>query len=140
MPITTADGHVEVVLGDAECRQLLATATIGRVGLSIDALPVVLPVSFVVDGDRIVFRTCAGAKLQQALHRAVVCFEVDDVDVLDDAGWSVLVTGEASEITDPADLERVRALALRPWGGDDAEHVVQIRIGLISGRRIGANR
>ena len=137
MHTTTVDGPALVPLGETECRHLLATAAIGRVGLSIDALPVVLPVSFVVDGDRIVFRTGAGAKLQQALQHAVVCFEVDDVDPIYHSGWSVLVTGQASEITDGIELERARLLPLRPWGRADAQHFVQVRIELISGRRIG---
>src|SRR5687768_11729479 len=106
-------GQALATMEEAECRALLATASVGRVGLSIDALPVVLPVSFVVDGDRIVFCTGTGAKLQQALEGAVVCFEVDDIDRLHRSGWSVLATGRAAEITDPVDLVRVRTLPLR---------------------------
>lgn len=130
-------GHTLTTMGDAECRALLATASIGRVGLSIDALPVVVPVNFVVDGDRIVFRTGPGAKLRQALEGAVVCFEVDDVDRVYHSGWSVLATGHAAEITDPAALARVRALPLRSWAHLEEEHVVEIRIELLSGRRVG---
>ena len=130
-------GQALATLGDAECRALLAAASVGRVGLSIDALPVVVPVNFVLDGDRIVFRTGTGAKLQQALEGAVVCFEVDDVDRLYHSGWSVLATGHAAEITDEADLVRVRTLPLRSWAHVDGEHFVEIRIELLSGRRLG---
>ena len=124
-------------MSEAECRSLLATASVGRVGLSIDALPVVMPVNFVVDRDRIVFRTGTGSKLRQALEGAVVCFEVDDVDRLYHSGWSVLATGHAAEITDPAELAWVRTLPLRSWAHLDEEHVVEIRIELLSGRRVG---
>ena len=130
-------GQTLAALTDAECLALLGDAGIGRVGLSIDALPVVLPVNFVLDGDRILFRTGTGSKLQQALEGAVVCFEVDQVDRIYHAGWSVLATGHAGEVTDPADLERIRTLPLRPWAHLDEEHVVEIRIELLSGRRLG---
>lgn len=133
----TTTGQPLTPMEEAECRALLAGASIGRVGLSIDALPVVLPVNFVVDGDRIVFRTGTGSKLQQALEGAVVCFEVDEVDRLYHAGWSVLATGRAAEITDPYDLDHVRSLPLRAWAHLDEEHFVEIRIELLSGRRLG---
>jgi len=124
-------------IDDDECRALLASAAVGRVGLSIDALPVVLPVNFVVDGDRIVFCTSTGAKLRQALEGAVVCFEVDHVDPIYHSGWSVLATGRAGEITDPYDLDHVRSLPLRAWAHLEEEHFVEIRIELLSGRRLG---
>lgn len=130
-------GHTLTTMSDAECRSLLAAASVGRIGLSIDALPVVMPVNFVVDGDRVVFRTGTGAKLRQALQGAVVCFEVDDVDRLYHTGWSVLVTGHAAEIADRTELDRVRALPLRSWAELDEEHFVEIRIELLSGRRVG---
>ena len=40
-----------------ECIDLLARATIGRVALSANALPTVLPVSFRLVDDRVVFHT-----------------------------------------------------------------------------------
>jgi nitroimidazol reductase NimA-like FMN-containing flavoprotein (pyridoxamine 5'-phosphate oxidase superfamily) len=139
VPTTTATvGQTALPLDDLDCRALLRAATVGRVGLSIEALPVVLPVTYAVDGDRIVFRTGRGAKLAQALQRAVVCFEVDDVDVVNQTGWSVLVTGQASAITEPADLERARSLMLNPWRDVDGEHYVAITIELLSGRRFAA--
>ncbi|HYD09541.1 MAG TPA: pyridoxamine 5'-phosphate oxidase family protein [Acidimicrobiales bacterium] len=136
---TTVDGDQAAArpLDDAECRALLGAAAVGRVGLSIDALPVVLPVAHVLDGDRIVFRTGSGAKLQQALEGAVVCFQADEIDERRHAGWSVLATGHAREITDAAELRGVRTLPLRPWTGVDGEHYVEIRIELLSGRRFG---
>ena len=41
------------------CLSLLARHSFGRVGLSVDALPVVLPVNYVLDGERCVFRDFA---------------------------------------------------------------------------------
>jgi len=132
-----AKGPTLTPLDEATCRRLMATAAIGRVGLSIDALPVVLPVGFVVDGDRVLFRTGEGLKLRQALEGAVVCFQVDDVDPIRHTGWSVLVTGHARALRDPDDLARVRRLPLRPWAPVDGDHHVAITIELVSGRGLG---
>ena len=49
-------GHLEV-LSDEECRALLSSGRVGRVAVTADALPVIAPVNYVVDGNTIVFRT-----------------------------------------------------------------------------------
>lgn len=43
----------------------------GWVGLSVSALPVVLPVSFIVDDGHVLFRTSEGTKLAAASGGAV---------------------------------------------------------------------
>ena len=95
------------VLSRAECLRLLGGARIGRVGLSMGALPAVLPVNFTLVDDAIVLRTAAGSKLDAALANSVVAFEVDSIDPMYHTGWSVLVQGVASEVVDPADRERL---------------------------------
>jgi nitroimidazol reductase NimA-like FMN-containing flavoprotein (pyridoxamine 5'-phosphate oxidase superfamily) len=125
------------VLDRDECLRLLGGAVIGRVGVSSGALPRVLPVNFRLDGDRILIRTGRGTKLDAATVNAVVAFEVDDIDPDDQTGWSVLVTGVAREVTDPAELAAVRAAPLARWaprGADD--RVMAISTELVDGRRI----
>src|SRR5438309_9372192 len=101
-------------LSPEECERLLAQGSMGRVGISIGALPVVLPVNYaMLDGD-VVVRTGAGTKLDAALAGSVVAFEVDHVDPTYHEGWSVLLQGRASEIVDAEELDRARRLPLRP--------------------------
>ena len=126
------------VLSREECLRLLATAHIGRVGLSAAALPVVLPVNFAFDGTDVVIRTAAGTKLDAALRNAVVAFEVDEIDPVYHAGWSVMVTGMARELRTPDELERARALPLRPWAPGARDSYIAIPVQLVSGRRITA--
>jgi nitroimidazol reductase NimA-like FMN-containing flavoprotein (pyridoxamine 5'-phosphate oxidase superfamily) len=123
-------------LSRPECIRLLGTSGIGRVGLSIGSLPVILPVNYVVDGARIVFRSGPGSKLDAALRGAVVCVEVDRVDERWRSGWSVLVTGEATEV--PAELlgDGVASL-LVPWSADAGDRYVGVAMALVSGRRVG---
>lgn len=125
------------VLGREECLRLLGTAAIGRLGLSSGALPVVLPVNFLLDGERVLVRTSPGTKLDRALAGAVVAFEVDDVDRIDHSGWSVLVTGVATVVDDPVDLARIARLPLAHWAGGTAERVVAVSVEIVTGRRLG---
>jgi nitroimidazol reductase NimA-like FMN-containing flavoprotein (pyridoxamine 5'-phosphate oxidase superfamily) len=124
------------VLGRDECLQLLERTAVGRLGVTIGALPFVLPVNFLVDDDRILVRTGEGTKLDAALRDSVVAFEVDHVDPLDHGGWSVCVTGVAHEIRDPAELERIARLPLPHWAPNDAGHVMAVSMELVTGRRI----
>ena len=43
------------VLGPDECLRLMRTQMVGRIGISSGALPLVLPVHFVIVGDEIIF-------------------------------------------------------------------------------------
>jgi nitroimidazol reductase NimA-like FMN-containing flavoprotein (pyridoxamine 5'-phosphate oxidase superfamily) len=124
------------VLDGAECLRLLAHATIGRIGLSVGALPTILPVNFLLDDGRILIRTGSGTKLDAALRDAVVAFEVDHIDPVDHGGWSVCVTGVAREVRDPSDLARIHALPLAHWTPNGVSHVIEVSTEIITGRRI----
>lgn len=129
------DGNGLDVLTRAESMRLLESISIGRVGVSIGALPVVLPVNYaVVDGD-IVIRTTAGTKLDAAVMNLVVAFEIDGFDPLDHSGWSVLVQGVAEEVTDPGELDRLRRIPLEPWTGLEGRFV-RINTQILAGRRL----
>lgn len=125
-----------VMLDRDECLRLLASATLGRIGLTTGALPAVLPVNFWFDGEHILIRTGPGTKLAAATHDAVVAFEVDDMDPFWHTGWSVMVTGVAHHIADPEELERIEAMPIARWAPRGGGHVVSITPELISGRRI----
>lgn len=126
------------ILSREDCLALLETVPIGRIAVTVDALPVVLPVNFAVADGCIFISTAPGTKLQAATRRSVVAFEVDAIDPLYHAGWSVLVTGTAQEVADPEEIDRAHRLPLRAWGlGEDADtHYVKIEPTLVSGRRL----
>jgi nitroimidazol reductase NimA-like FMN-containing flavoprotein (pyridoxamine 5'-phosphate oxidase superfamily) len=63
--------------------RLLATPTLGRIGVTSRSLPAVLPVNIFLDGERILVRTGVGSKLDAATQNAVVAFEMDDFDPMD---------------------------------------------------------
>jgi hypothetical protein len=123
-------------LGKRECFELLAGQRLGRLGF-VDVLgPIVLPVNFVVDGHMVVIRTDEGTKLTVAGHGERVAFEVDQIDVATGMGWSVLVRGEAIEVTDELELARLGTLPLHPWAPGPKNHYLRILPAAVTGRRI----
>ena len=124
------------ILDRDECVGLLAGGIIGRIAITANALPVVLPVNYVLLNDRIVVRTGRGTKLDAATRNTVVAFEVDELDFADGTGWSILVTGVARELTAPE--ERALASASPParWAPGPDGRYIAISVDMISGRRI----
>ena len=118
-----------------ECFELLADEQLGRVAVTDDRGPVVFPVNFVLDRHTVVFRTEPGTKLHAASQGRRVCFEADGTDAATRTGWSVLVRGEITEVTDPAELARLRELPLRVWAPGGRDHYVRILPAVLTGRR-----
>ena len=128
--------HSLQILREEECLGLLGTGTLGRIGVTMGALPAIFPVNYgLVDG-AIFFYTGDGVKLRAALEGAVVAFEVDHIDGAGRTGWSVMVIGLAEEVHDAWELAAVGRLDLRPLAGGDRNHVVRIRPQFVSGRRV----
>ncbi len=124
------------ILSRDECLALLASVPIGRIGLSLSALPVVLPVNFAVHDETIIIRTSVGSKFAAAISNAVVALEADHYDSLGHNGWSVLVQGSSRVVSDPGELERLRRLPLRPWANPDTDRYIAISTDVVSGRRV----
>ncbi len=135
LAIDNNEGTLEVLEHD-ECIQLLKSSVVGRVGVTINALPLILPVNYIYIDSRILFRTDPGTKLDAALMHCVVAFEVDGIDDEREEGWSVLAIGHA-EVVEDASLER-KAIGggLRPWAGGMRAHTISIAPKLLSGRKI----
>lgn len=124
------------VLDRAECMQLLASTKLGRVILSVAALPAAFPVNYRVRGAAIIFRTGPGTKVTRALDSNVVGFEVDSVDERTGTGWSVLVIGSATIISDPDEIDALEQWGIPSLAGDRLPLFVRISIDQVSGRRI----
>jgi nitroimidazol reductase NimA-like FMN-containing flavoprotein (pyridoxamine 5'-phosphate oxidase superfamily) len=130
------EDHGLEILSDEECVELLKIARIGRVGISVGAVPAIFPVNFaLLDGD-IVFRSGEGTKLDAALRGATVAFQVDRIDAVYEEGWSVFVVGTAAVVRELDELEKARQLGLRSWADGQRHRFVRIRPEFISGRRI----
>ena len=125
-------------LTKSECFALLSGVRLGRVAVVDDQGPIVFPVNFILDRHMVVFRTDEGTKLDAAARGSRVAFEVDGTDEAACSGWSVLIRGEATEVTDPAELARLRKLRVSPWAPGAKTHYVRILPAKLTGRRIWA--
>jgi nitroimidazol reductase NimA-like FMN-containing flavoprotein (pyridoxamine 5'-phosphate oxidase superfamily) len=89
-------------LTPAECKALLRAGGVGRVGVSVSALPAIFPIRYDLSDNQIVFRGVHGKIPLTALSGAIVAFEADSIDDFGH-GWNVLVVGKAEPITDERD-------------------------------------
>ena len=119
------------VLSREESLALLSSTGIGRVRFHAGTLPV----AFAQDDHGIVLRVRAGSQLDSATRGAVVTIEAEDVNPDLGKGWSVAVTGVTSDISDPAELVRARALPVDDRAGDATDRVVRISPDLVTGWR-----
>lgn len=128
------------VLGDEECLWLLEHTFLGRVGVTIGALPAIFPVNYAMSDGAIYFLTDKGTKFAAAVRKATVAFQIDAFDVLYHHGWSVQAIGLAEEVHEPEAMELLSALPVDPWKPGPHDHLVRIRPEFVSGRSIGFPR
>jgi uncharacterized protein len=102
-------------LDPAACLAMLAQGSVGRVAITVGALPTIRIVRYILSDDDVVFRVARDPRLRRAANEAVVAFGADHCD--DDArhGWSVVVQGRCRSVNDPEWLARLRTLPLMPW-------------------------
>lgn len=123
------------VLGEAECRRLLAPGGIARIAFDTEAGPEVLPVVFALAGGVVVVRTVTDGPLA-AFAGGEVWFEADHLDEARCEGWAVRVTGTAAPIT-AAEVRALRERAgERPWTGSIRGTYLRIRATTLTGRRL----
>jgi nitroimidazol reductase NimA-like FMN-containing flavoprotein (pyridoxamine 5'-phosphate oxidase superfamily) len=121
-----------------ECLRRLGRMGLGRVAVTIGALPAIFPVNYALLGDDVVFRMAAGTKLKAALRGTVVAFEVDRADALRMSGWSVLIIGEARAITDRHSLAAAMRLPLTSWAVGERDVFVRLTSTIVTGRELAS--
>jgi len=116
-------------LSERDCWELLATVSVGRLALSVRALPMILPVQYHLDGRRLA--VCLGhhGLPERALDGTIVAFAADSIDPVTRSGWSVQVQGRS---VIPRGL-RIDTACDSP---SPAAQVVEIEPGMISGHRM----
>jgi nitroimidazol reductase NimA-like FMN-containing flavoprotein (pyridoxamine 5'-phosphate oxidase superfamily) len=118
----------DAALSERECWELLATASVGRLALSVRALPLIVPVQYYLDGRKLA--VCLGHHElpERALDATVIAFAADSIDQVTRSGWLVQVQGRS-----------VIPRGLRidtDCGWPAAAQVVEIEPGRISGQRM----
>lgn len=102
-------------ISEEEALQLLAGAMVAHIGVIRDGKPYVTPMSFVLDGRRLLFRTKPGMRLEAIEANPSVSIEVSDFDEVTGDWVSVVVTGSAAERTDEPTTTRTVELLFQKY-------------------------
>ena len=138
-------------ISEAEALEFLRDAMVAHIGVIHEGEPYVTPMSFAVDGRRLLFRTKPGKRFEAIESHPKVCIEVSRYDESTGDWTSVLVRGQAVERTDGATTERAVELLREkysaalgsPLGRGGLQplasfpHVVEVPIEEISGMSSG---
>ena len=115
------------LIPEPQCWELLASASVGRIALSIHALPAILPVQYYPDGRTLA--VCLGHReLPERSLNAVVAFAADAIDPQTRSGWSVQVQGRSATPRQPQ-IDTA-------CGWTAAGQIVQIKPEIITGHRM----
>ena len=126
-------------ISEERCWELLGQKQIGRLAVSINNQPDVFPVNYRVNDQMVFIRSAAGIKLAAAVLGSSVAFEVDAIDEVTETGWSVVVRGTASELSNLDDQLFAEDLHITPWASGPKERFVQIVPTVITGREVPAD-
>jgi hypothetical protein len=122
-------------LSESTCWALLRTTSVGRLAVWVEDHPDIFPLNYAVDHGTVVFRSGAGTKLSAALADSPVALEADGYDAETAEAWSVVIRGDAEEISGGQDLMDTIDLPLSPWQAGDKGRFIRITPTKTSGRR-----
>jgi uncharacterized protein len=125
-------------LSPDQCERLLNAGVTGRVAVSSPDGPHLVPVNYSVVGAAIIIRTSPYSQLGTYGRGSMLAFEIDWFDHDRWRGWSVIARGRADVVTDPAELDRIRATwEPHPWAAGSRNLYLRLRWTELSGRQLG---
>jgi nitroimidazol reductase NimA-like FMN-containing flavoprotein (pyridoxamine 5'-phosphate oxidase superfamily) len=92
-----------------QCRHMLASRHIGRIGCSVKNKPTIIPITYVFDGKSIYCRSYEGTKITIMRRNPSVCFQVDHISSFR-SWYSILAWGKFEELTKPSERKFVEKL------------------------------
>jgi nitroimidazol reductase NimA-like FMN-containing flavoprotein (pyridoxamine 5'-phosphate oxidase superfamily) len=123
-----------------ECFRLLSDSEVGRIAFAVNSEPWIFPVNFRLFGEgddwRLLLATRPGNRIDRAPRK--VAFEVDGVDELHRAGWSVLVRGSLRHLGHAEAERRPAGVEPATWLERDPASWLAITPERVSGRRLAA--
>lgn len=119
-------------LDEQTCWARLREGQVGRLGYHLVDEVHIVPVNYVVDGQRLVFRTRPGSKLLGVVMDSDVAFEIDGGD--SHRPWSVVARGQA-RVLEGDEAREAEQLPLRPWVSRDRFTFVAIDVETLTGRQ-----
>jgi nitroimidazol reductase NimA-like FMN-containing flavoprotein (pyridoxamine 5'-phosphate oxidase superfamily) len=134
-------GRVVDRLGEAECWELLASGSLGRLVYNSRYGPTALPVMYRIDAESLVLGTWDPALFDEDLRTGIaeaeyrVAVEADRIDVQAREGWIVLVRGAAHHLDAAAESMPFDDAGLEPWTRGVPAHYIRVTPASIWGNR-----
>jgi nitroimidazol reductase NimA-like FMN-containing flavoprotein (pyridoxamine 5'-phosphate oxidase superfamily) len=120
-------------LGREQCLDLLESNHLGRVAWQAADLPQILPVTYATHQGSVYFRTTPDGILSELAQPTRVALEVDELDQQTRSGWSIVLHGRTSAVSEPDALADLWAAdSLVPWANRTL--FICIRPDRVSGR------
>jgi nitroimidazol reductase NimA-like FMN-containing flavoprotein (pyridoxamine 5'-phosphate oxidase superfamily) len=118
-----------------EAMRRLGSVQVGRVVFTAHAMPAIRPVNHLVDDGQVIIRSHEGSAIVTAASAGpgtVVAYEADEIDPGSRTGWSVVVTGLARLVDEPAQTARYQQ-ALQPWVAGQMDYLIRIDPQVVTG-------
>lgn len=122
-------------LSTSTCWSLLRDVPIGRIALPGEGDIELFPVNFIVDGGTIVLRTAPGTKLSLIDSSSRATFEVDDVDVVAQRAWSVVLKGTVQAVVGHHAIIDTFDMEVPTWQSGPKPTYVRLVPDSVTGRR-----
>jgi nitroimidazol reductase NimA-like FMN-containing flavoprotein (pyridoxamine 5'-phosphate oxidase superfamily) len=123
-----------------DCRRLIMNGGVGRVAFQSASGQHIVPVNFQLDGDSVVFRTRPDTELGRVAPVPEAAFEVDELDVDAQSGWSVVAKGRIDVIPDDFETAAIRFFGKdpRPWASGARRLYLRLTWRELTGRELAA--
>jgi uncharacterized protein len=123
-----------------ECRRLIRDGGIGRVAFQSGSGQHIVPVNFQLDGDSVIFRTTPYSELGRLAPGSESAFEVDELDMDTQSGWSVVAKGRLDVIPDHFETAAIRFFGKdpTPWAEGVRRLYLRLTWRELTGRRLAA--
>jgi nitroimidazol reductase NimA-like FMN-containing flavoprotein (pyridoxamine 5'-phosphate oxidase superfamily) len=130
-----------VDLSQAECQAYINEGKVGRLAFATPHGLRMVPLNYTANAGVIAFRTLAESELGRYGEGAEAAFEIDEVDLMREQGWSVVAYGRLerpSEADEVWDIHGWRNPT--PWSGDERAFHLKLRWHSLTGRRLMSRR
>ena len=126
--------HFEAI-GRQQCLDLIESHHLGRIAWQAADLPQILPITYAMHQGSVYFRTLPDGLLAELAQPTRVALEVDELDQQTRSGWSIVLHGRTSAVSEPDALADLWAAdSLVPWAGGNRTLFICIRPDRVSGR------
>lgn len=122
-------------LGRQQCFDLIEAHHLGRVAWQAADRPQILPVTYAMHKGSVYFRTLPDGILSELAQPTSVALEVDQLDPQTRSGWSIVLHGRTSAVSEPDELADLWASdSLVPWAAGNRTLFIRITPERVAGR------